>query len=150
MSRLFHTAWAVWIAGLGMRCMTRTDILIRNLSVRTRPLWHDCLEKQIDFGTSRPVPSLTPDRPRRMVLADPCLECQVEPASASSGRIRIKAAKPALWVRLELEGHRAVFSDNFFHLRPGHEELIGYEIQRDTPSDPDLLRIRASSLFHSY
>ena len=24
-----------------IRCMTRTDILIRNLSVRTRPLWHD-------------------------------------------------------------------------------------------------------------
>ena len=85
-----------------------------------------------------------------MVLADPCLECQVEPVSARSGQIRIKAVKPALWVRLELEGHRAVFSDNFFHLRPGHEELIGYEIQRDTPSDPDLLRIRASSLFHSY
>lgn len=90
------------------------------------------------------------DRPRRMVLADPCLECQVEPVSASSGRIRIKAANPALWVRLEIIGHRAVFSDNFFHLQPGREELIGYDIQCDTPSDPDLVRIRASSLFHSF
>jgi hypothetical protein len=65
-------------------------------------------------------------------------------------RIRIKGLKPALWVRLELIGQRAVFSDNFFHLPPGREELIGYEIQGDTPSDPDLLRVRASSLFHSY
>jgi beta-mannosidase len=68
-----------------------------------------------------------------------------------SGRycVTLAAERPALWVWLELEGHEARFSDNFFHLRPG----MPVEMTIDGgPGSIELLRqaLRVHSLLDTY
>jgi beta-mannosidase len=58
-------------------------------------------------------------RPKHMELAAPNIGVVVKPAGKGAFSVTLKAAKPALYVRLDLTGADMRLSDNFFHLRPG-------------------------------
>jgi beta-mannosidase len=58
--------------------------------------------------------------PRDIELQDPQISATVKAAAGGAFNVRLAAAKPAMFVWLDLGG-RADFSDNWFHLHPGIE-----------------------------
>lgn len=58
-------------------------------------------------------------RPKHLLLTPPTIRHRVR-----DGRITLETDVPALWVRLELPGSEARFSDNWFHLRPGQSATV--------------------------
>lgn len=57
-------------------------------------------------------------RPRHLELADPRIVLDVTAVGNNQFAVTLTAAKPALWVWLEVAGVDATFSDNFMHLFP--------------------------------
>lgn len=63
--------------------------------------------------------------PKHMELdSDPGICHKVSKNKDGSFYVELKSHKVALWVWLELKDMNAVFSDNFFHLRPGINEKV--------------------------
>jgi len=63
-------------------------------------------------------------RPKHMRLEEPGIKVKVGRHSSGAFRVVLTAAKPALWVWLELGEHEAQFEDNFICLEPGRESVL--------------------------
>ncbi len=84
-------------------------------------LW---LELTVD-GESVSTNFVTFARPKHLELAaDPGISTMVTVDEGNVFHVGLSAESPALWTWLELEGMDARFSDNFFHLTPGHPVLV--------------------------
>lgn len=90
-------------------------------------------------------------RPKHLELADPQITLQVEDADADGGyRVRLEAARPALWAWIAFADGEARFSDNFVHVAPGRPtEIVVYPQQ---PMTVQALRgaLRVRSLVDTY
>ena len=73
---------------------------------------------------------VTFSRPKHLELEEPGYELNIEEADGGFA-ITLEAARPALWVWLELEGAQARYSENFFHLQPGMPVCVTV-----TPAEP--------------
>ncbi len=84
---------------------------------------------------------------KHMNLEDPALTVRAE-ETASGIQLRVRAVKPALFVRLDLKGGDCVLSDNFFHMRGGEERILtplrGEYTLREWQE-----KLEITSLFHS-
>ena len=112
------------------------DLLVwLELSVRGRPVSADL----VTFA-----------RPKHLELADPEIKVAVSRAEAGAFRIRLTAARPALWTWLELSGADARFSDSFFHLQPG--KLVAVVVNPSRALSPAEFRrqLRVLSLKDTY
>ncbi|OGV34963.1 MAG: hypothetical protein A2020_13370 [Lentisphaerae bacterium GWF2_45_14] len=65
-------------------------------------------------------------KPKSMDLRTPEIEASVRKKGPGTFSVSLKTMKPAMWVWLELENVDTVFSDNFFHMRPGREVEIEF------------------------
>jgi len=89
-------------------------------------------------------------RPKHMDLRPPQITAEVSRRGNGAFAVRLAAQRPALFVRLELTGQDAQFSDNFFHLEPGREHEVVV-----TPAEPLSVRdvrelLSVSSLHDTY
>jgi len=75
-------------------------------------------------GTVASANTVMFERPKRLELPDPKISASVEPIGNGQALVTLKAKRCALWTWLELEGMDADWSDNFFHLRPGHPARV--------------------------
>jgi beta-mannosidase len=89
-------------------------------------------------------------RPKHLELAEPEIKVAVSRAEAGAFRVRLTAARPALWTWLELSGADARFSDNFFHLQPGQPVEVIVEPSRTLPSGAFRKQLRVRSLKDTY
>ena len=63
--------------------------------------------------------------PKHMELPDPALKATCRKLGDGCFLVCVTAKWPALWVRLDVEGTEALFSDNYFHLSPaGCAEIV--------------------------
>ena len=65
-------------------------------------------------------------KPKSMTLKAPEIEASVSKKADGLFAVTLKTSKPAMWVWLELTDADTVFSDNFFHMRPGKEVEIEF------------------------
>jgi len=84
-------------------------------------------------------------RPKRLSLLPAGIRSAVS-REGDSFRVRLTAARPALWVWLELEGIEARYSDNFFHLLPDREKEVVVTPARKMRADLFEKRLRIRSL----
>lgn len=63
-------------------------------------------------------------KPKRMLLPDPGLTISLRAEETGTFVATVSAKRPALWVWLELADTDAAYSDNFFHLPPGDQQVI--------------------------
>jgi beta-mannosidase len=74
-------------------------------------------------------------KPKHMVLKKPEISREITGLSGKEFKVILKAEHPALWTWLEVDGVDAVFSDNFFHLRPGREVVILIRPEKEMTSN---------------
>ncbi len=83
--------------------------------------------------------------PKHMELARPAFSAEWR----GDGSLVLSCDKPALYVRLELEGRDAVFSDNFFALAPGDRKVVTVRPADGNPAGC-AAALRVHSLVDSY
>jgi beta-mannosidase len=66
-------------------------------------------------------------KPKSVELEKPSLKAKIKACEGNKFIAEISAEKPALWAWLELKDADTVFSDNFFHVRPGKNLSISFE-----------------------
>jgi beta-mannosidase len=66
-------------------------------------------------------------KPKSMELEDPNIKSSIKECGENKFSVELSSEKPALWAWLELDGVDSVFSNNFFHLRPGANLSISFE-----------------------
>jgi beta-mannosidase len=89
--------------------------------------------------------------PKHLSLRKPEIRLQIAKAlTDDSFEVYVECRFPALFVRLEIAGADAQFSDNFFHLRPGHPVTV--TVTPHTQMNMQTLRasLRAQSLVDTY
>lgn len=74
---------------------------------------------------------VTLTKPKELKLSDPKLVATVE-QKRHEFVITVKAEKPALWVWVEIEGHDAKLSDNFFHLGSGMSRKVSGTLMNES------------------
>jgi beta-mannosidase len=93
---------------------------------------------------------VTFSRPKHLELREPGYEIEVAEAGNGAFTVTLCAARPALWVWLELEGSDARYSDNFFHLRPGMSVCIRVTPVESMSRDEFAKRLTVRSLVDTY
>ncbi|MHB8996385.1 MAG: glycoside hydrolase family 2 protein [Armatimonadota bacterium] len=88
-------------------------------------------------------------RPKHIELQQPAFEVKVTEAEGGF-MVTVEAARPALWMWLEVSGTEARFSDNFVHLFPGRCITIEVTPQKPTSLDEFSDRLRIRSLVDTY
>ena len=85
-----------------------------------------------------------------MQLQEPQIKMKVTKHSSGAFKVSLKAAKPALWVWLELDEHDAQFEDNFICMESGQETavLVSAPPIKTIKSFKQALRVR--SLLNTY
>ena len=101
-------------------------------------------------GRSVSADLVTFARPKHLEIADPEIKVAVSRAESGAYRVRLTAARPALWVWLELSGADAHFSDNFFHLQPGKPVAVVVEPSRTFSPAEFRRQLRVLSLKDTY
>jgi beta-mannosidase len=90
-------------------------------------------------------------RPKHLELAeDVHITADVEKISACIFNVVISADKPALWVRLELDGIDAKYSDNFFNICSGVFKRVEVELAEDISAADFKKKLSVSSLINTY
>ncbi len=89
-------------------------------------------------------------RPKHMQLQNPQIKVKVTKYNGIAFKVSLKAAKPALWVWLELDGHDAQFEDNFICMESSQETaiLVSAPTIKTIKSFKQALRVR--SLLNTY
>ena len=87
--------------------------------------------------------------PKHLELADPDIRMKLHEEGDGIYAVLTSSA-PALWVWLEIEGLDARYSDNFFHLRPGHPVKVGIMTESPVLADEIMKRITIRSLKDTY
>ncbi|MFZ0545919.1 MAG: glycoside hydrolase family 2 protein [Candidatus Promineifilaceae bacterium] len=85
-------------------------------------------------------------RPKHLTLSPPEIEWQMNVGENGRCQVTLTAAKPALWVWLEIEGERVELSDNFFHLYPGKP----YTVTLTAPNGLEESAVIVHSLYDTY
>ena len=89
-------------------------------------------------------------RPKRLSLIDPHIEWSLEKIDACNYDVHLTASAPALWAWGEVSGIAYRFSDNFFHLHPGTEEVIHLTLSQEVDLDTIKQRFRMYSLIDTF
>jgi beta-mannosidase len=105
--------------------------------------------KVVVDGTTESENLVTLTYPRAIELVDPQLTSQVV---EHDGRFKVilKAAHPALWTWLELDGVDARLSDNFVHVSQDHPVTIEVSPARPMSRDEFQKALRVRSLYDTY
>ena len=85
-------------------------------------------------------------RPKHLSLADPAIEWEIEAVGNGRYHVNLSAAKPALWVWLEIKDDALQLSDSFFHLRPGHPRSVSLAA---SSAEKDIAAIKDAINVHS-
>lgn len=109
-------------------------------------LW---LQLDVD-GKRRSVNFVLFARPKHLELPVPRLTRTVTQLSSRSFRVVLTAARPALWVWLELREVNARFTNNYIHLRPGETVEVRVHCDRDLTETEFRQRLRVQSLVNTY
>jgi len=89
-------------------------------------------------------------RPKRMELPDPRIRAVVKREGDDGFRVKLTAARPALWAWCELTDSDARWSDNFVHLRRGEpSEIIARPVKPMTAA-AFRKQLRVRSLIDTY
>ena len=81
---------------------------------------------------------------------NPNLNVTVNKAGSSSYSFRVKCAKPAFAVTLDIEGVAGKFSDNFFEVRPSGEKMVLFTPYEETDIDTIISRLRVYDIYSSW
>lgn len=81
---------------------------------------------------------------------NPNLNVTVNKAGSSSYSFRVKCAKPAFAVTLDIEGIAGKFSDNFFEVRPSGEKMVLFTPYEETDIDTIISRLRVYDIYSSW
>ncbi len=92
----------------------------KNLHGRNLMLWLELTRE----GKTESSNLVTLYKPKSIELRTPAITAKICEESDGSFSAALSSDKPAMWVWLELENFDAVFSDNFFHMRPGRNLSI--------------------------
>ncbi len=81
-------------------------------------VWAWAVDRETDAEVSRTLATFA--RPKHLRLRRPTISAEVTgPSPEGVFEVTLSTDMPALWTRLSVEGHDALFSDNFLHLLPG-------------------------------
>ena len=88
--------------------------------------------------------------PRELDLLDPALSAEVAEKGPGEFAVTLRAAIPALWTWLELDGIDARFSDNFVHV--GAAVPVTITVRPAVPMTNDAVRrtLKVRSLYDTY
>lgn len=89
-------------------------------------------------------------RPKHLELADPRLQCQVEPLGPAQYRLTLTCERAALWAWLAFQQLEVGLSDNFVHLRPGQPTPIIATVTDDPGRAALANDLRLHSLFDTF
>ncbi|MBN2238485.1 MAG: glycoside hydrolase family 2 protein [Dehalococcoidales bacterium] len=88
-------------------------------------------------------------KPKHIELPKPMTSREVS-GSGSRFTVTLKPEKPALWTWLELEGIKARYSDNFFHLKPGNPVTVEITTDEPVPLSEMMKALTMRSLYDTY
>jgi beta-mannosidase len=95
--------------------------LIKNKGSRNILIWLELLSR----GKKRSENLVIFARPKHLELPRPRFSLFVSPGKEGKGfLVELSSDRTALWCRLEPTGGDVVFSDNFFHMRPGIKKRV--------------------------
>jgi beta-mannosidase len=89
-------------------------------------------------------------RPKHIDLPHPTIQAIVVPASEGHYQIQLTTDKPACWTWLEVKDYPVIFSDNFFHLRPGESARITVTVDGNLSAEEFAERLVVRSLVDTY
>lgn len=89
-------------------------------------------------------------KPKHMELLEPDFKTEITKITTAKYKIKITAAKTALWTWLELKNQSANYSDNFIHLYPGKTAEIILEPECDLTAAELQSELKVRSLIDTY
>jgi beta-mannosidase len=89
-------------------------------------------------------------KPKHMELLEPDFKTEITKITTAKYKIKITAAKTALWTWLELKNQSANYSDNFVHLYPGKTAEIILEPEYDLTTAELQSKLKVRSLIDTY
>jgi len=121
--------------------------LIKNKGSRNILIWLELLTK----GKKRSENLVIFARPKHLELKRPRFSLFVSPGKEGKGfLVELSSDRTALWCRLEPAGGDVVFSDNFFHMRPGIKKRVEAVPLKDTTLAAFKKRFRIFSLVDTF
>jgi beta-mannosidase len=113
---------------------------------RSLILW---LQLTVD-GKRRSVNYVLFARPKHLELLPPRITRAVTQLGPQSFRVALTAARPALWVWVDVGEINARFTNNYVHLRPGETVNIRVHCDRELTEQEFRERLRVRSLVNTY
>ena len=89
-------------------------------------------------------------RPKHLRLESPKVRTSIGGSREDGYRVKVRAAKPALWVWCDLEGITARYSDRFFHLRAGESREVLVRPSEPVSAEDMKKRLRTYSLWDTF